>query len=109
MNLLDKYLKGDCRSVYAEIERMGPAALEKGNLGMVEAVLRETMNRVAYNLGIIYSGLVEENYCFQSNIQFDFEYPLLEPFPNAKERCDLSTQRYQYRHNCQITWSSPQF
>jgi hypothetical protein len=85
MNLLDRYLQGEGRSVYAEIERMGPDALAKRNLGIVDAVLRETMNRVAYNLSIIYSGLLEEDYCFQSNIQFDFDYPLLKPFPNVKD------------------------
>jgi hypothetical protein len=85
MNLLDRYLRGDHFEVYEEIERMGKGALARHNVGMVEAIHRETMNRVAYNLGVIYSGLVEEKYCFHSNLRFDFEYPLLEPFPNAKD------------------------
>jgi hypothetical protein len=85
MNLLDRYLQDDGLKIYKEIEHMGPEALGKGNAEMVEAVIRETMTRVAYNLGIIYSGLVAENYCFQKTIRFDFEYPLLEPLPNVKD------------------------
>jgi hypothetical protein len=85
MNLLDMYIQGDCVGVYGEIERMGPNALAKPNIGSVEAVLRETMNRVAYNLRIIYTGLVGENYCFKRNIRIDFDCPLLKPFPNVKD------------------------
>src|SRR5580658_7774120 len=64
MNLLDRYLRGDHFEVYEEIERMGKGALARHNVFMVDAKHRETMNRVAYNLGVIYSGLVEEKYCF---------------------------------------------
>lgn len=76
---------------------MGPDALGKDNAEMVEAVIRETMTRVAYNLGVIYSGLVEENYCFRKTIRFDLDYPLLEPFPNVKDlirKLDKKVEKY---------------
>jgi len=79
MNLLEKYLNGDTILVYNEIERMGERAFEKDNLQEVNAVLRETMNRVAFNLEVIYGALKEVNYCFNKNPRYDFEYPLLKP------------------------------
>jgi len=65
MNLLERYLQGDTVQVYEEIERMGQNAFERNNLPEVKAVLTETMNRVAYNLDVIYVALVDEKYCFK--------------------------------------------
>jgi len=79
MDLLEKYLQGDTVRVYEEIERMGQNALERNNFQEVKAVLTETMNRVAYNLDVIHSALVDEKYCFKKNPRHDFEVPLLKP------------------------------
>ena len=79
MNLLERYLRGNKVQVYDELERMGKDALEGDNLRETKAVLTETMNRVAYNLGIIHAALVDENYCFKKNPGDDFEFPLLKP------------------------------
>jgi hypothetical protein len=79
MNLLERYLQGDTVQVYEEIERMGQNAFERNNLPEVKAVLTETMNRVAYNLDVIYVALVDEKYCFKKNPRQDFEFPLLKP------------------------------
>ncbi len=79
MNLLERYLQGDTVRVYEEIERMGQNAFERNNLSEVKAVLTETMNRIAYNLGVIYVALVDEKYCFKKNPRHDFEFPLLKP------------------------------
>ena len=65
MSLLEKYLQGDTVSVYEEISRMGSDAFEKKNLNDVRAILTETMSRVSYNLGVIYTALQEFN--FDSN------------------------------------------
>jgi len=79
MNLLERYLQGDTVGVYEEIERMGQNAFEKNNVSDVKAVLTETMNRIAYNLDVIYVALVDEKYCFKKNPRHDFEFPLLKP------------------------------
>jgi hypothetical protein len=79
MNLLERYVKGDMPGVYEEIERMGSDAFKKGNLREVNAVLKETMMRVRYNLGTIYAALNDINYCFRQHPKHDFEYPLLKP------------------------------
>jgi len=79
MDLLEKYLQGDTVLVYEEIGRMGQNALERNNFQEVKAVLTETMNRVAYNLDVIHSALVDESYCFKKNPRHDFEFPLLKP------------------------------
>jgi len=79
MSLLEKYLQRDAVHVYEEIANMGSDAFKKKNLIEVRAVLTETMNRVAYNLDVIYTALREINYCFNENPRYDFEHPLLKP------------------------------
>lgn len=85
MNLLERYLQGDTVQVFEEIVRMGQNAFEKHTLPEVEAVLTETMVRVAYNLDLIYRALVDEKYCFKENPTYDFEYPLLKPRSGAQD------------------------
>lgn len=79
MGLLERYLQGETFQVYEEIESMGSAAFERGKLQEVNAVLSETMNRVAHNLDVIYAALVDKNYCFKKNPRHEFEYPILKP------------------------------
>jgi len=86
MNLLKRYLQGDTIMVYEEIDRMGSTAFKGNNLREVNAVLTETMSRVAYNLDLIYAALVNEKYCFKKNPQHDFEYPLLKPWWSTQLR-----------------------
>jgi hypothetical protein len=86
MNLLERYLHGDTAKVYEEIERMGQAAFERSSFREIEAVLNETMTRVAYNLDVIHSALVSEKYCFKKIPRYDFEFPLLKPRWGTKFR-----------------------
>lgn len=86
MNLLEKYRRGGTLEVYDEMERMGSAAFNGENLREVHTVVGETMNRVAYNLDVIYAALLETNYCFKKNPRFDFERPILKPRWGAKFR-----------------------
>jgi len=79
MNVLARYLQGNTVQVYEELERMGKDAFEGNNLVDTNAVLNETMNRVAYNLGVIHAALVDENYCFKKDPVEDFEFPVLKP------------------------------
>ena len=79
MSLLGRYLQGDFVRVYEEISEMGSDAFEKKNLIEIRAVLTETMNRVAHNLGVIYTALREINYCFNESPRHDFQHPLLKP------------------------------
>jgi hypothetical protein len=99
MDLLEKYLGGDTGQVYEEIEDMGPAGLEGNNLKKVSAVLTETMNRVAFNLDLIYSALVKEKYCFKRSPRHDFEFPLLKPRWGTQFRIyslDRSVKKFGY-------------
>ena len=79
MNVLARYLQGNTVQVYEELERMGKDAFEGNNLVDTNAVLNETMNRVAYNLGVIHAALVDENYFFKNDPVEDFEFPVLKP------------------------------
>jgi len=86
MNLLERYRRGETLEIYREIERMGSAALEGENFYMTQAVLAETMSRVAYNLDVIYAALLEINYCYKKSPRFDFDRPILKPRWGVKLR-----------------------
>lgn len=45
--------------------------------------MTETFKRVGSNLGIIYKELVNIDYLFKTEFQFNFERPLINPLPNT--------------------------
>jgi hypothetical protein len=55
MTLHQRYINGQTEAVYQDIAAMEQAAFLPKNLPDVEAVLTETFERVAFNLGIIYT------------------------------------------------------
>jgi len=57
MTLIHRYHHGETTQVYDHIMSLGPAALQPPHLDDVQAVLTETMHRVAYNLQLIYEAL----------------------------------------------------
>lgn len=83
MTLLDKYLKGESTEVYNELYRLGQEALSPSNFIQTDLILKETFKRVKFNLDIIYKQLKIINYQFVSNIQYDWQKPLLPPDPNV--------------------------
>ncbi|PBJ12867.1 hypothetical protein [Flavobacterium sp. ACN6] len=83
MNFYERYLKGETKEVYNDIYELGNDAFLPNNSVEIEKVLTETFERVAYNLGIIYKELVNINYLFKTDFQFNFERPLLNPLPNT--------------------------
>ena len=97
MDLLERYQQGDTHRVYEEIEQLGPDAMERKDFVKIEAVVTETMNRVAYNLDVIYRGLLDEKYCFPKNIRFDFEHPVLKPQQGVNrliQKLEKSVRKY---------------
>jgi hypothetical protein len=72
MDLYERYLKGECESVYKEIEELGQDAFLPIHFREIEKVLTETFQRVSYNLKIIYAELKSRKYQFFAN-------PLVEP------------------------------
>jgi len=118
MNLLEKYLQGDTLHVYEEIEKLGLNAFNPAFYPIVEAVLTETFNRVSYNLEIIYKELTNINYCFNQQVKYDFEHPILKPLLNVEcllEKLDASVKPvgyvplslklfYKIVGSCNFTW-----
>ena len=83
MTLLDRYLKGDSIEVYNELYELGQDALNSSNFIQTDLILKETFERVKFNLDIIYKELKNINYQFVSNIKYDWQKPLLPPDPNV--------------------------
>lgn len=83
MTLLDRYLKGETTEVYNELYALGPEALAPSNFIQTDLVLKETFNRVKFNLDIIYRELKNINYQFESNVEYDWQKPLLPPDKNV--------------------------
>lgn len=83
MTFYERYLNGETKEVYNDIYELGSDAFLPSNSVEIEKVLTETFERVAYNLGIIYKELVNINYLFKTDFQFNFERPLLNPLPNT--------------------------
>jgi hypothetical protein len=119
MGLYERYLNGDDgRLVYAEIYALGAAAFKAEYLGDVEAVLKETFKRVAYNLHIIYFELKNVGYVFNTQARYNFEIPLLPPLSNTMALLQdldnavkdfgyipLSLQLfYEYVGSCNLAW-----
>lgn len=84
MTFLDRYENGETREVYSDIYKLGQAAFSKEHFSDVEAVVTETMKRVAYNLSIIHNELEKINYCFKHEIRNNFDAPLNQPVADVE-------------------------
>ena len=86
MNFYNRYIRGeDGRSIYDDIDDLGPEAFTDKHFDDVQKVMVETFNRVAFNLGVIYSELKNINYAFKTEFQTNSDKPLLAPLPNTDE------------------------
>ena len=84
MTLLERYLKGETIQVYDDLYELGQEALSPNNFTQTDLILKETFQRVKFNLGIIYNELKAINYHFYSDIKDDWQKPLLSPVPNVE-------------------------
>lgn len=83
MTLYDRYLQGETTEVYNQLYLLGNDALSLVNMQQTDLILKETFERVKYNLGIIYNELRAVNYQFSSDMQYDWNIPLVSPDPNV--------------------------
>ena len=88
MKFFERYLAGDTKAVYDEIEALDAAAFQPENIEEIEKVLNETFSRVAYNLKVIYKALQEIDYKLKTEFKHSFEKPLQEPFSNTETLLD---------------------
>jgi hypothetical protein len=83
MTLYDRYINGETELVYKDIYKLGEDSFLVTNFADIEKVLTETFERVAHNLDIIYKELININYCFKTDIKFNFERPLIKPLSDT--------------------------
>lgn len=83
MIFLERYKNDETITVYADIASLGEAAFTERYYSDIEAVVKETMNRSAYNLEIIYHELLHTGYNFKREPQYSFEIPLAKPGVNT--------------------------
>ena len=99
MTLYDRYMNGETESVYVDIERMGKTAFSPDNFADIEKVLKETFERVAFNLDIIHKELVAIDYLFKSHFEYNFQRPLHNPLPDTEKlltTLDKSMKRFGF-------------
>lgn len=85
MTFLERYKSGETVEVYADITELGAAAFTERYYADMEAVLTETMERTAHNLGVIYDELNRINYNFYRDPEYSFKIPLNKPLANASQ------------------------
>lgn len=85
MTLLNRYLNGETTAVYNELYALGQEALSPSNFAQTDSILKESFQRVKFNLEIIYNELKNINYQFIAGINDDWEKPLLPPDPNVDQ------------------------
>ncbi|QLC66983.1 hypothetical protein LPB248_11950 [Flavobacterium sp. LPB0248] len=83
MTFYQRYLNGETKEVYEDIYKLGSDAFLPNIFSDIEKVMTETFERTAYNLNIIYKELVNINYLFKTEFQFNFERPLVNPLPKT--------------------------
>jgi hypothetical protein len=99
MSLYDRYMNDETESVYADIENMGEAAFWPDNFSEIEKIIKETFDRVAYNLNIIYNELVLINYRFKTRFEYNSERPLHNPLANTEDlllRLNKTTRQFGF-------------
>lgn len=83
MTFLERYIDGQTKQVYEDIDALGTAAFLPENFPEIERVLTETFRRVAGNLAVIYSELKQTGYLFKTDPVYNFEKPLHHPLPDT--------------------------
>ncbi len=84
MNLYERYLNGETRTVYQDMFGLGNLAFSPKYKEEVEKVVTETFERVAFNLEIIHKELVAIGYVFKTECKHNFEKPLHKPLENTE-------------------------
>ncbi|MFD2564687.1 hypothetical protein [Aquimarina rubra] len=84
MNLYERYLNGETKAVYDDIYKLGSKAFDDLHKKEVEKVMKETFDRVLFNLNIIYNELINIGYLFKKDFEFNFEKPLHTPLENTE-------------------------
>ncbi len=99
MDFYQKYLKGETISVYNEINKLDFNTLNVKQKKDIEKVLKETFNRVSFNLEIIYNELIKIGYLFKTEYKFNFERPIHVPLNNTEsliEKLDLAVSPFGF-------------
>lgn len=84
MTLYERYVDGQFKQVYEDINALGQDAFLPERLIGIEKVLEETFQRVAYNLDVIYSELKNIQYPFKTEFEYNSQCPLVKPLPNME-------------------------
>ncbi len=84
MNLYERYLNGETKAVYDDIYKLGSNAFDDSHRKEIEKVMKETFERVLFNLNIIYKELIEIGYLFKTDFEFNFKKPLHPPIENTE-------------------------
>lgn len=98
MKLYQRYLNGENKAVYNEILELGQTAFLPENRLEIEAILNETLTRVAHNLEVIYQELKSLGYLFRTKPIYR-EKPLEKPLPNVDvllKQLDKIAEPYGY-------------
>ncbi len=85
MNFYQRYLQGETITVYDELDKLDYNSLSKEQKKDIDKVLIETFERVAFNLNIIYKELLNINYLFKTEYQFNFQKPIHKPLKNTEQ------------------------
>ncbi|WP_445722533.1 hypothetical protein [Flavobacterium sp.] len=99
MNLHERYLNGETKAVYDDINKLGSNAFDDFHRKEVEKVMKETFERVSFNLNIIYKELISIGYLFKTDFKFNFEKPLHSPLDNTElliERLELAVKDFGF-------------
>jgi len=84
MNFLSRYIEGECEAVYKEIFSLGDKAFDPILFPEINSVLKETFERVKFNLDIIYAELDSIGYIFAEPACYNGRKPITPPEPNTE-------------------------
>ncbi|MDF2193363.1 hypothetical protein [Paraflavitalea sp. CAU 1676] len=118
MTLTDRYKKGECKTVYAEILKLEEKAYQPEYYADIIDVLRETFRRVAHNLELIHAELALRGYNFCKETDYDFQNPICKPAQETEkliEKLDKTVRSvgavpesikmfYQIVGSCNFAW-----
>ena len=83
MTYYDRYCKGECEQVHAEILDLGTDAFAPEFFPDVDRVLTETFLRVNHNLCVIHGELLDIDYPFRETYRSPSEMPIHAPLPDT--------------------------
>lgn len=84
MSLYERYINGETKAVYDDINKLCFKSLNDFERNDIEKVIEETFERVSYNLSIIYRELINIGYQFKKECKFNFEKPIHPPLENTE-------------------------